>query len=82
VTQAVTQVGWSSSGIGALALTDLVGHWPTADGPLYRLLATRIARLADTGELPAGLRLPAERDLAAVLSVSRHSGAVRPAPSR
>jgi len=42
------------SGIGAVALADLLGHWPAADGPLYRLLATRIARLADTGELPAG----------------------------
>jgi DNA-binding transcriptional MocR family regulator len=69
----VTQPAWSSSGIGALALTDLLGHWPAADGPLYRLLATRIARLADTGELPAGLRLPAERDLAAALSVSRNT---------
>src|SRR5262249_39829647 len=49
------------SGIGAVALADLLGHWPTADGPLYRLLATRIARLADTGELSAGLRLPPER---------------------
>jgi len=35
-------------GIGAVALADLLGHWPAADGPLYRLLATRIARLADT----------------------------------
>jgi hypothetical protein len=34
------------SGIGAVALADLLGHWPAADGPLYRLLATRIARLA------------------------------------
>jgi len=61
------------SGIGAVALADLLGHWPAADGPLYRLLATRIARLADTGELPAGLRLPAERDLATALSVSRNT---------
>jgi DNA-binding transcriptional MocR family regulator len=61
------------SGIGAVALADLLGHWPTADGPLYRLLATRIARLADTGELSAGLRLPPERDLAAALSVSRNT---------
>jgi hypothetical protein len=45
-------------GIGGTALADLLGRWPAADGPLYRLLATRIARLADTGELPAGLRLP------------------------
>src|SRR3984893_17376488 len=59
-----------SGGIGAIALADLLGRWPTADGPLYRLLATRIARLADTGELPAGLRPRAERDLAAPLSVS------------
>jgi DNA-binding transcriptional MocR family regulator len=62
-----------SAGIGAVALADLLGHWPAADGPLYRLLATRVARLADTGELPAGLRLPAERDLAAALSVSRNT---------
>jgi DNA-binding transcriptional MocR family regulator len=62
-----------TGGIGAIALADLLGRWPTADGPLYRLLATRIARLADTGELPAGLRLPPERDLAAALSVSRNT---------
>jgi DNA-binding transcriptional MocR family regulator len=62
-----------ASRIRAVALADLLGHWPAADGPLYRLLATRIARLADTGELPAGLRLPAERDLAAALAVSRNT---------
>jgi len=68
-----TQPAWPSAGIGALALTDLLGRWAAADGPLYRLLATRIARLADTAELPAGLRLPAERDLATALSVSRNT---------
>ncbi len=62
-----------SGSIGAIALADLLGRWPAADGPLYRLLATRIARLADTGELPAGLRLPPERDLATALSVSRNT---------
>ncbi len=62
-----------ANSIGAIALADLLGRWPAADGPLYRLLATRIARLADTGELPAGLRLPPERDLAAALSVSRNT---------
>jgi DNA-binding transcriptional MocR family regulator len=61
------------SKIRAAALADLLGHWPAAEGPLYRLLATRIARLADTGELSPGLRLPAERDLAAALSVSRNT---------
>ncbi|MBV9451274.1 MAG: PLP-dependent aminotransferase family protein [Streptosporangiaceae bacterium] len=59
--------------IGAVALADLLGHWPAADGALYRLLAMRIARLADTGELSAGLRLPAERELATALSVSRNT---------
>jgi DNA-binding transcriptional MocR family regulator len=54
-------------------MADLLGRWPAADGPLYRLLAARIARLADTGELPAGLRLPPERDLAATLCVSRNT---------
>jgi len=65
--------GAAGSKIAAVALADLLGHWPAADGPLYRLLATRIARLADTGELSPGLRLPAERDLAAALSVSRNT---------
>jgi hypothetical protein len=35
----VTQATRPAAGIGALPLTDLLGHWPTADGPLYRLLA-------------------------------------------
>jgi len=67
--------GWAgqAAAIDAVALADLLGRWPAADGPLYRLLAGRIARLADTGELPAGLRLPPERDLAAALSVSRNT---------
>ncbi len=59
--------------IGATALADLLGHWSATAGPLYRLLAARIARLTDAGELPAGLQLPAERDLAAALSVSRNT---------
>jgi len=68
----------AGSRIGATALADLLGHWstrggPAGDGALYRLLALRIARLADTGELSAGLRLPPERDLAAALSVSRNT---------
>jgi len=55
----------SPPSIGPEALADLLGRWPTADGALYRLLAARIGRLADTGELPAGVRLPPERALAA-----------------
>jgi DNA-binding transcriptional MocR family regulator len=62
--------------ITATALADLLGYWSAYDGPLYRLLASRIGRLADTAELPAGLRLPPERDLASVLSVSRNTVAM------
>src|SRR6201999_968035 len=58
------------------ALADLLGRWPTADGALYRLLAARLGRLADTGELPAGVRLPPERALASALSVSRNTVAL------
>jgi DNA-binding transcriptional MocR family regulator len=62
--------------IGPEALADLLGRWPTSDGALYRLLAARIGRLADTGELPAGVRLPPERTLAASLAVSRNTVAL------
>jgi DNA-binding transcriptional MocR family regulator len=62
--------------IGPQALADLLGRWPTSDGALYRLLAARIGRLADTGELPAGVRLPPERALAAALAVSRNTVAL------
>ena len=62
--------------ISPQALADLLGRWPAADGALYRLLAARIGRLADTGELPAGVRLPPERTLAAALSVSRNTVAL------
>src|ERR1700733_6520259 len=58
--------------IGPDALADLLGRWPTSDGALYRLLAARIGRLADTGELPAGVRLPPGAPPAAALSVSRN----------
>jgi DNA-binding transcriptional MocR family regulator len=62
--------------IGPQALADLLGPWPAADGPLYRLLSARIGRLADTGQLPPGIRLPPERTLAAALAVSRNTVAL------
>jgi DNA-binding transcriptional MocR family regulator len=62
--------------IDAPALADLLGRWSQADGPLYRLLAGRLGRLADSGGLPAGLRLPPERELAEALSVSRNTVAM------
>jgi DNA-binding FadR family transcriptional regulator len=40
---------------------------------LYRQIADQIASLIDRGEYPAGARLPAERELATVLGVSRTS---------
>jgi DNA-binding transcriptional MocR family regulator len=62
--------------IGPRELADLLGRWPSAEGALYRLLATRIGRLADTGQLRPGVRLPPERALAAALSVSRNTVAL------
>lgn len=66
----------ATAAIDGPALIDLLGHWSSADGPLYRLLAARIGRLADTGALPAGLRLPPERELAGALAVSRNTVAM------
>src|SRR6201996_5919948 len=66
----------AAPGITPQALPALLGRWPPADGALYRLLAARLGRLADTGELPAGVRLPPERALAAALSVSRNTVAL------
>jgi DNA-binding FadR family transcriptional regulator len=40
---------------------------------LYRQIAGQIATLIDNGEFPAGSRLPAERELASLLGVSRTS---------
>lgn len=40
---------------------------------LYRQIAGQIATLIDNGEFPAGSRLPAERELATLLGVSRTS---------
>lgn len=41
------------------------------DGPRYAALATRVQELVSTGTLPVGTRLPAERELAEALGVSR-----------
>ncbi|MCW2581490.1 MAG: putative transcriptional regulator/aminotransferase [Klenkia sp.] len=43
----------------------------TSGAPRYAALARRVRELVVTGELPVGTRLPAERDLAAALGVSR-----------
>src|SRR6202035_2681953 len=51
----------AAAAISPEALAALLGRWPTSDGALYRLLAARIGRPADTRELPPGVRAPARR---------------------
>jgi DNA-binding transcriptional MocR family regulator len=57
-------------------LADEVGDWTAGDGPLYRRLATAIARAVERGAVPHGARLPSERSLARALSVSRGTAVV------
>src|SRR5690606_593204 len=57
--------------ITARALAALLGRWRTDDEAAYRSLADRIRLLIVDGRIPAGTRIPAERDLAERLNVSR-----------
>ncbi|GLZ39735.1 PLP-dependent aminotransferase family protein [Actinokineospora sp. NBRC 105648] len=57
--------------VEANGLVELIGDWTTAAGPLYRKLAGAVAASIELGDLPAGERLPSERDLARLLTVSR-----------
>jgi DNA-binding transcriptional MocR family regulator len=52
-------------------VTTALAGWTGGEGPLYRRLAAAFRRAVERGELPAGSRLPPERDLARLLSVSR-----------
>ncbi|MET0235282.1 MAG: PLP-dependent aminotransferase family protein [Kibdelosporangium sp.] len=52
-------------------LVTLLGRWSAGRGPLYLLLAGRIRRLIDDGELTPGTLLPPDRALAAALAVGR-----------
>ncbi|GII85820.1 putative GntR-family regulatory protein [Sphaerisporangium siamense] len=47
------------------------GDWATGTGPLYRRLADGVRRAIEGGALPPGQRVPAERQLAASLHLSR-----------
>lgn len=49
----------------------LLGHWSSGKGPMYKLLAEALEKLILRGEIPAGTQLPAERQLAQLLAVSR-----------
>ncbi|HVT16563.1 MAG TPA: PLP-dependent aminotransferase family protein [Thermoanaerobaculia bacterium] len=52
-------------------LLDLLGNWTTGRGPIYRRLAAALRRGIVEGSLAPGIRLPAERQLARTLAVSR-----------
>ncbi len=54
-----------------IELTERLGRWPAGRGPLPVLLAARLRRLIDEGELPPGEPLPPDRALAAALAVGR-----------
>ncbi len=55
----------------AAELATLVGPLDSGTGPRYAALARRVQELLATGRLAAGSRLPAERELAAALGLSR-----------
>ena len=57
--------------LGTRALRSLLGEWKDGSGPLYQALYDRIRLLVLDGRIPAGTRLPAERELAQALEVSR-----------
>lgn len=58
--------------IGTRALLSLLGDWrQIASGPSYLALFDRIRLLVLDGRIPTDTRLPAERDLAQALGVSR-----------
>jgi len=49
----------------------ILSNWAEGTGPLYARLAEAIGRAVDRGDLGAGARLPAERNLAEALALSR-----------
>lgn len=65
------RIGLMSDPIGVGDLASLLGRWAAGRGPLYLLLAARIRSLYEEGSLLPGTGLPAERRLAAHLSVGR-----------
>jgi DNA-binding transcriptional MocR family regulator len=54
-----------------IELVERLGRWSSGRGPLPLLLAARLRRLIDEGELPPGEPLPPDRALATALSVGR-----------
>ncbi|ROO88175.1 DNA-binding transcriptional MocR family regulator [Actinocorallia herbida] len=56
--------------VGGVQLARLLGPLPS-ERPVYRALGRGIRTLIQDGRLPLGVRLPAERDLAGALGMSR-----------
>ena len=56
---------------GSHAVARLLGDWSTGPGPAHRRLTDLIRLLILDGRLPLATAMPGERDLAAVLGVSR-----------
>src|SRR5215471_4394125 len=54
-----------------IELGERLGRWSSGRGPLPVLLAGRLRRLIDEGDLPPGEPLPPDRALAAALTVGR-----------
>ena len=57
--------------VSARILSSLLDNWRDASAPAYQALADRIRLLVLDGRIALGARLPAERDLAAQLDLSR-----------
>src|ERR1700689_3548323 len=68
-----SQSQWGRIGLQMkpIELGGRLGRWSSGRGPLPVLLATRLRRLIDEGELPPGEPLPTDRALAATLAVGR-----------
>ena len=58
-------------------LLRIIGDWSAGCDPLNEQLASALAQAIERGDLPAGTRLPAERELAAELGLSRTTIVVR-----
>ncbi|MDA3649137.1 PLP-dependent aminotransferase family protein [Saccharopolyspora indica] len=61
----------TSAQIHGRKLVELLGSWHGSDRPSSQLLAAAVRHLVLDGRLPPGTRLPAERELAESLGVSR-----------
>jgi DNA-binding transcriptional MocR family regulator len=66
-----SQSGRIGSQMRPIEVVERLGRWSSGRGPLYVLLAARLRRLIDDGELPSGALLPPDRALAGALAVGR-----------